>query len=116
MDKKKQIENNDKENTQNLNDSDKAYDEAQDIDNSQVLTYVRTIEQQLQYALRMLAKLCLNKNSNKDCDNISEIYKSLYSQTLKTVNQSDWHTILKNLYDILKSIQSSNIKLVLDEN
>lgn len=102
--------NNNQSVTTTTNETDKSYEETLETFDVQVLTYVRTIEQQLQYVLRMLAKLCLTK-LNKECDNISEIYKSLYSQTLKSTQEGDWRSLLSCLLNVLNAIKSSNVKL-----
>lgn len=80
-------------------------------------TYVDSIENQLQYALKMLAKLCLTKATNK-CDNDSkksDKYKSLYSLTLRN-NSKDKFERFCELYSILVDISTCNIQLTISES
>lgn len=61
-------------------------------------TFTNSVYKQLQYALRLLAKLCLCTKNSSD---IAEEYKLCYSQTLRINAQNKWPSVLQDLIAIL---------------
>ncbi|CAD6239249.1 GSCOCG00008661001-RA-CDS [Cotesia congregata] len=62
------------------------------------------MEQRLQYLLKSLAKLCIDKNVNKkEYENLSSTYKFCYGKTLRPVNKSGVD-LLEHLVKVLTEI------------
>lgn len=73
------------------------HSELEDLD-GQGETFTNSVYKQLQYALRLLAKLCL---CSKNSGDIAEKYKLFYSQTLRINAQNKWPCVLKDVINVL---------------
>lgn len=66
------------------------------------------VKQRLQFTLRLLIKLCMNKPPiNKHCGKLSEIYKTCYSLTFNLENQDDFYLFVNKLVDVLNEIDQA---------
>lgn len=66
------------------------------------------VKQRLQYTLRLLIKLCMNKPPiNKESTKLSKIYKNCYSSTFTLENQSEFYLFLDKLLEALCRIEDA---------
>ncbi|XP_053594409.1 erythroid differentiation-related factor 1 [Microplitis demolitor] len=112
------------ENINNENLQNKIQDKKMNHDNKKIINNIREnqqdneenqqnekeenliilLEQRLQYLLKSLTKLCLEKNSNKrEYENLSNTYKMCYGKTLRPVSKSGID-LLEHLIKVLSEI------------
>lgn len=71
---------------------------------------VRLVEQRLQFVLRSLTKLCLSKTGSakkdKESGNLAQMYKNLYSMTLRDSDKDTMSALVSHLVDVLATVNS----------
>ncbi|KDR13928.1 hypothetical protein L798_11075 [Zootermopsis nevadensis] len=71
---------------------------------------VQLLGQRLQFVLRSLTKLCLSKSGSskkeKESSNPAQVYKDLYSMTLRQTDEDTPLAVVSHLLDVLSNVES----------